>query len=290
MALLKNFLEDTCRDVNLSVFLTLEEGRAFDSSRFKPRNITLVEGIPASKIHDDIKLELKSATSQGSIDLLGYINGSLKELAEVIVRSMGKKGAHIAAIYQGDAPGSFVLRVRVSDINLLQTLRDNIMLGNFAAELCEMVKQPGQLANANSTALASDLEPASPQVKPQLPNDLTVEVNLTAFANMYESSILRLDKLTPHQVNKLSVALGLVDSGQNLHVKAPAGAGKTFVAMQLILLKLREGPVLYVAVCSATHPALAPPLLYCCRAMCACAARSCPLLLSGQLGRAALGQ
>ena len=254
-ALLNDFIDETCRDVNLSVLLTLEQGGAFDSSLFKQRSISLIEGISASKMHDDILLDLQSAT-QGPIDLLGYINGSLKELAEVIVRSVGKKEAHIAAIYQGDAPGSLVLRVRVSDINLLHTLRDNIMLGSFAAELCKIVKQPGQLARANSTALALALQgPASAPVKPQLPNDLTVQVDLTAFAKMYESSILRLDTLTPHQENKLGEALRLVDSRRNLHVKAPAGAGKTFVAMQLILQKLREGKtVLYVAVCSTAPP------------------------------------
>ena len=258
--LLNIFLNETCRDVKLRVLLTLEKGGAIDSSQrlkesndFTQRNISLVEGIPASKMHDDIKLELQSAT-QGPIDLLDYTS-SLKKVSQVIVRSMGKKGAHLTAIYQGDAPGSLVLRIRVSDINLLHTLRDNIMQGRFAAELCKIVKQPGQLARANSTALTSALEPASVHVKQLLPDDLAVEVDLTAFAKMYESSILRLDTLTPHQENKLGEALRLVDSRRNLHVKAPAGAGKTFVAMQLILQKLREGKtVLYVAVCSTAPP------------------------------------
>ena len=98
------------------------------------------------------------------------------------------------------------------------------------------------------------------QLQP-MPKDLTVSVDLTAFAEAYESSILRLDKLTPHQAEKLDEGLMLIDAGRSLHIKAPAGAGKTFVALHLILQKLILGSVLFVAVrctCLNTHTLLNP--------------------------------
>ena len=259
-----------------------------------------------SDLHDDIPISWHSK-SEGKLALLNYF--SRTELNGLILRAIHliDRRAFLAGIFEGNNEGELVLRVSVCDIGFLQTLRDCMVLGTFATMLTQAAQELAAPAGRNlkrvdtatlAEALAvsdtsvSASTPASPHVKPsQLPNDLTVEIDLTAFANMYESSILRLDKLTPHQEIKLGEALRLVDNRQNLHVKAPAGAGKTFVAMQLILHKLREGPVLYVAVCSTTHPALAPPLLDCCR-MCVvhmCTARSCPLLLFGQLGCAALG-
>ena len=56
-----------------------------------------------------------------------------------------------------------------------------------------------------------------------------------------QASVLSLDKLTPHQQEKLQECLerGVI----YLHLQAPAGAGKTFVAMALLLERLRADPL-----------------------------------------------
>ena len=61
---------------------------------------------------------------------------------------------------------------------------------------------------------------------------------------MYESSILQLDQLTPHQQEKMGDALDQLRHQERriVHLKAPAGAGKTFVAQRIVdLLNDREG-------------------------------------------------
>ena len=78
--------------------------------------------------------------------------------------------------------------------------------------------------------------------------DTSFETDLTHFAERYESSILSLDQLTRHQKQKLKEchAYHLRD----IHIRAPAGAGKTFIALQLIIEKLLRADdthVLFVA-------------------------------------------
>jgi len=63
---------------------------------------------------------------------------------------------------------------------------------------------------------------------------VNVEADLTDFAESFESAILALDKLTMHQTEKLKEVL----KRDHVHLKAPAGAGKTFVALHCILLAL----------------------------------------------------
>ena len=64
---------------------------------------------------------------------------------------------------------------------------------------------------------------------------------------MYESCILCLDKLTPHQWEKLQECR---ESDRSVHIKAPAGAGKTFIALHFMLELLdasRSATLLFAA-------------------------------------------
>lgn len=75
-----------------------------------------------------------------------------------------------------------------------------------------------------------------------------VAVDTSHFAEMYDVSVLCLEKLTSHQREKLAECTA--SEHRRLHVQAPAGAGKTFVAlqyMQQVLLGERGSRVLYVA-------------------------------------------
>ena len=77
--------------------------------------------------------------------------------------------------------------------------------------------------------------------------DKLFETDLTHFAERYESGILSLDQLTRHQKQKLKECRAYGE--QDVHIMAPAGAGKTFVALYLILEKLEQldAHVLFVA-------------------------------------------
>ena len=59
---------------------------------------------------------------------------------------------------------------------------------------------------------------------------------MTHFAERYEKSVFSLDSLTPHQIKKLEEIKGTGDR----HIEAPAGAGKTFVALHRMLQVIAE--------------------------------------------------
>ncbi|CAE7928198.1 ANK1, partial [Symbiodinium necroappetens] len=76
-----------------------------------------------------------------------------------------------------------------------------------------------------------------------------VEVSKSHFMEMYDTSLRALDKLTCHQRERLSTIKG----SDMVHLFAPAGAGKTFVAVERVIDALNPGAdepaprVLYVA-------------------------------------------
>jgi hypothetical protein len=63
-------------------------------------------------------------------------------------------------------------------------------------------------------------------------DNMIVRADRTQIAEKFEEGMLQLSQLTPHQEEKLQEC---IEQGScNLHIKAPAGAGKTFIAMHLM--------------------------------------------------------
>ncbi|CAE7761106.1 unnamed protein product [Symbiodinium sp. KB8] len=82
----------------------------------------------------------------------------------------------------------------------------------------------------------------------QIPNveEFKVKFDKSRLFELYEDSLLGLKEMTEHQKVKLKEMEGL----DNVHLSAPAGAGKTFVAVQHVLEHLNTHPsarLLYVA-------------------------------------------
>lgn len=83
----------------------------------------------------------------------------------------------------------------------------------------------------------------------------TVTVDRSQFALDYETTMLSLNTLTRHQEEKKDECLeklkkSLTRSESFVHLKAPAGAGKTFVALHIAKQRLEEDPkacVLFIA-------------------------------------------
>ena len=106
-------------------------------------------------------------------------------------------------------------------VELLHRLRDHVLMGRLGAVLTAAL--PDQFSGWSITA------------------------DLGEFAKMYEQSILCLNQLTPHQRSKLKELDTLTDS----LLSAPAGAGKTFLAIHRVKSLMQEDPeatVLYVGV------------------------------------------
>ena len=68
---------------------------------------------------------------------------------------------------------------------------------------------------------------------------LRVVVDKADFAMRYEASLLLLEQLTPHQHE----AVGVIRGQPHVLLEAPAGGGKTFVAMALMLEELLASEV-----------------------------------------------
>ena len=68
-----------------------------------------------------------------------------------------------------------------------------------------------------------------------------VHVDKTHFCKVFERELLNLSDLTDHQKEKVRDIKDLMKHG-DVHLSAPAGAGKTFVAAQCALDKLRNNP------------------------------------------------
>eukprot|EP00438_Fugacium_kawagutii_P014491 Skav200723 [mRNA] locus=scaffold1362:55773:58286:+ [translate_table: standard] len=79
---------------------------------------------------------------------------------------------------------------------------------------------------------------------------VTTELALdkTQFLEDYSRRLMTFSRLTPHQREKLKEVSEHPD--QNIHLTAPAGGGKTFVALRYVLRKLRSsvsGNVIYIS-------------------------------------------
>jgi predicted flap endonuclease-1-like 5' DNA nuclease len=137
----------------------------------------------------------------------------------------------VVALYVGDEPGDHLVKVNVSSVGDLHVMRDEILQDEFERKM-------------NACLTRERLS-------------LYVRADASQFAEEYESCILELDKLTPHQDSRLKKMRESAEDGTvtGWHVKAPAGAGKTFVALHFMLEAMQNDAsarVLFVA----ANPAL----------------------------------
>ena len=116
---------------------------------------------------------------------------------------------------------SVCVKVSLSDIREAQVLRDQVLSGELERIITEVVSRV---------------------------NSWEIGLEKSAFFEFYEGTLLSLSDLTEHQEKKLQ-ALERIGPGNDIHLSAAAGCGKTFVAIRHLLNKLViwEGPVLYVA-------------------------------------------
>eukprot|EP00811_Abedinium_folium_P026835 NODE_3_length_5113_cov_5.809667.p1 GENE.NODE_3_length_5113_cov_5.809667~~NODE_3_length_5113_cov_5.809667.p1 ORF type:complete len:1644 (-),score=416.18 NODE_3_length_5113_cov_5.809667:89-5020(-) len=120
------------------------------------------------------------------------------------------------------------MRLHVSDVALLHEQRDAMLEGRFEVELARCLQQQPRL-------------PGKDNVGP-----IQMQIDRTQFAEQYEQSVRSLKDLTPHQRAKLAECRGK----HRLHIFAPAGAGKTYLAMAEMQSALNDAGrdcVLFVA-------------------------------------------
>ena len=148
------------------------------------------------------------------LDLLDLLDGSVLAAAIETVLP-GREVGLVQGLYRENGPALRV-NLRIESVAFLHELRDAVLAGAFEIRLLEELLKLGLL-----------------------PTGITLRTEKTAFARIYEHTILALDALTTHQHEALQALLHTEDDG---HLLAPAGAGKTFVATAFLLGYLCDDP------------------------------------------------
>ena len=157
-----------------------------------------------------------------------------------------------AALYSDEGQdGKPILQVRIliPSVGFLHELRDDVISGELDKKLSALKVDVADFDFRTNTnydlRTGAVVQVRTGETSTKLTKELSVVVNKTAFASSYLSCVLALDKLTPHQEHVLRDCIGV----QHVHLRAPAGAGKTFIALHRILQHLtsEEGCCLYVA-------------------------------------------
>ena len=117
-----------------------------------------------------------------------------------------------------------LVRVQVKDVLALHAFRDRVLDGTLEDDINEKLKEAARLKGSS------------------LPE---IQVDKTRFFNLYEDSLLALSELTKHQKEKLCE----MQNATRIHLAAPAGAGKTFLAIHFLVDILRQassGRIIYI--------------------------------------------
>eukprot|EP00434_Breviolum_minutum_P020760 symbB.v1.2.018312.t1/scaffold1456.1/size117650/2 len=128
-----------------------------------------------------------------------------------------------------DGTPSLRFRMKVTSVKAMQKLRGKILSNDFEIAINKelLSKQHGRWQ---------------------------VQVDKTFFCAHYEKKLLRFSKATEHQKKILKQMKVHFASESNVHISAVAGAGKTFIAVRLVmdtLLNNSDGLILYVAPCKS---------------------------------------
>jgi hypothetical protein len=200
----------------------------------------------------DLQACLEDVLFRCVVDEGGEWQGSTTDAIETKEGKEGKEGkedeedegddttrppACICGVYV-DGECDIMVRICIRDVAFLQLLRGAVLSGIFELKLNAALKrcdeeqrERGEIGVLHHGNGEDGDDGGLLRVR---------EVDRSDFARKYESSMLSLDTLTTHQEEKLRDIRQEDGKGQHVHVRAPAGAGKTFVALHYILGELQK--------------------------------------------------
>eukprot|EP00039_Didymoeca_costata_P017503 m.324607 g.324607 ORF g.324607 m.324607 type:complete len:1635 (+) comp16543_c0_seq2:186-5090(+) len=193
-----------------TVLITVQDEKALSgvkddlsSAQIHFKRMSELSGIPNAAVAN----ELIHVFPQDSSTLLD--EESSTNIKEAMEKSLSASGANqslstLQGIYRDDT-GSTVFSLSISCAAGLFQVRDDLI--------------DGSLEKKFSSFLSKEYE---------------WKFNRTAFAGLYAVILEQLDGLTAHQRNKMKGAEGQ----QHIHIKGPAGTGKTFIALEMALRPL----------------------------------------------------
>eukprot|EP01048_Picozoa_sp_COSAG05_P012560 COSAG05_NODE_1267_length_5328_cov_2.245554_1_plen_1512_part_01 len=201
----------------------------FEFDEFPIGEETGMANIFADELHEEFKLMMSCDTDDADvICLLDVFQPD--DVADAIQHQLDDRP--IVAVYRGNG-NAVLVRICISDVAYLHVMRDRLLQGVFCSDLENTLRDKPRREGRDAV-------------------ELSISVDKSQFAEKYEHSILNLNELTPHQREKLAECTSAL-SGEGeiaVHIKAPAGAGKTFLAlhfMQSVLQDSDKKQVLFIA-------------------------------------------
>ena len=214
--------------------LALAEDLDFEVSQLKPVELAMggAEAATAGKLHQEFRLVALNSSGAACCLLDLYDAVTLQQaVLNLLTQQLSgtPRESTLTGIYAEN--GGCVLRVWVSDVSMLHWLRDTLLSGEFERKLTESLcrtSRSGEQPAVTTTRNLNDGDCA------ESTSALSVTLDRTHFAEQYEQLVLELEELTPHQQQKLTESEGHARA----HVRAAAGAGKTFLALHQMLKAL----------------------------------------------------
>ena len=254
VALLKRLLKDlhkrrwlkeahvllTCNSAAADVLNRIRECPLdFKESPLEPIAPGSADSTTASKLVQDFRLMALDGADDEKVPccLLDLFEAkAVKEAFETFLRehfsqlSQPAAWRHtITSIYADE--GGCMLRMWVSDVKMLHWLREAFLSGNFENKVTDLLNCQQRISSEQPAGEAMrDIDVASTCT-------LRIMVDQTQFAEQYEQMVLELEELTEHQEDVLKLAES--EGCARAHIRAAAGAGKTFVALHRMLEALR---------------------------------------------------
>jgi hypothetical protein len=180
--------------------------------------------IQCSDMYDEMVRFQVYKNGEPEADPLPFVNKILERIQMVGKAEANSippllRGENLLALYIDDASVEgtsrrceVVIRHAVSKVSFLHEFSDEMMRGAFDKSVSEFVQ------------------------KGETSAEYAIHSDLTTFAEKYEENLKRLDKFTPHQLEKLEEC----KNKPRIFLRAPAGAGKTFLAIQRIIEMLQS--------------------------------------------------
>uniref|UniRef100_A0A0G4HJY9 EF-hand domain-containing protein n=1 Tax=Chromera velia CCMP2878 TaxID=1169474 RepID=A0A0G4HJY9_9ALVE len=160
------------------------------------------------------------------------------------------EGVSLVAAYaevwelQGRSVPAVQLILSVGGVAALQRMRDltvevteGMLTGTLEASLAAALDREGGDGDRGLTVKLNQEKKEGEGGGEKSPT-FRVSVDKTTAAEDYASLVLEVDRLTEHQQE----ALSRCGAAQRVHFQAPAGGGKTFVALTRLLVFMRENP------------------------------------------------
>lgn len=167
----------------------------------------------------------------------------VRALCRTVENVLPKDGAVLALYPDGSSDHNLYIRVTIRDVGFLHQFRDMVLSHDFVRGIKKEIIR-----------VADESQPGIQEEIKQLLTTATIEADLSCFAEAYENGVLCLNKLTPHQAEKLKECCpeGQLIPSKDTHLMAPAGGGKTFVVQHLVdkLFRNDKAAVVLYAVCN----------------------------------------